>query len=378
MRVPTAAIAAALTASPALAQTPSFMLIEPAAGQRGTVVTGISADGTAVSGYNSNNPYPASAFRWTASGGRDDFGLGSGVPSDTVPSGISGNGQFVVGRILAQQYRAFRWSSAGGFEDLGPAPASWTSLSTGPANGDGTAFVGNLSDNVSFRTAGFRWTQGGGYQVLPYLRPGSQFADAEGISRDGRVIVGASSTATRAEAWRWTPQGGVQELIPTVNPLFTDTLANAVSGNGAVIVGSGFVAPHVRHPFLWTEQSGMIDLGLPAGSESASASFTNFDGSVVVGWQTPIGQSSFIPLIWRADIGFVDFNQYLTSNGVVLPPDYVVGSVTGVSDDGMTFCGDARSISGLNPGEGFVATVPAPGTTGVILVGLVLSRRRAR
>src|SRR3954471_16477583 len=80
----------------AVAQTPSFTLIEPAFGNDARSF-GISADGTAATGYTVG-PNGGSAFHWTRAGGRTDFGLGAGMPLSSFGKAISGNGQYVAGR----------------------------------------------------------------------------------------------------------------------------------------------------------------------------------------------------------------------------------------------------------------------------------------
>src|SRR3954469_2785971 len=96
----------------ALAQTPSFTLIDPPPGLPLSSAVGISADGTVVAGYGRNtNLTGYASFRWT-SASRQDFG--SGVSPANQPTGISGDGQVVVGQTLGSQPPGlFRWSVSG-------------------------------------------------------------------------------------------------------------------------------------------------------------------------------------------------------------------------------------------------------------------------
>jgi len=198
------------------------------------------------------------------------------------------------------------------------------------------------------------------------------------VSRDGNVVVGFSqfsSLSGTLEAFRWTPSAGMQALSPPVNPPFLDTDATAVSGNGAVIVGSGTPAGGgAVHPWRWTEAGGMADLGLAAGAMDGVANMSNLDGSVLLATMRFSG-GQYTPYVWLSYSGFVPFTDYLAGNGVTLPVGYSSYNVTSLSDDGRTFGG---YVFGAGIATAFVTTIPAPGAGAGSMAALLFLTRRSR
>ena len=54
----------------------------------------------------------------------------------------------------------------------------------------------------------FRWTAEGGMVGLGFLLPGG-FSSAEGVSANGRIVVGASDSISGRQAFLWTEEGGM-------------------------------------------------------------------------------------------------------------------------------------------------------------------------
>jgi probable HAF family extracellular repeat protein len=376
MRTRAVVITTMIAASAAVAQTPSFTLIDPAPGYTSSRIYAISADGNAAAGASSPITLQP-GFYWIRSSGRTDFGLQSGLPANTPAVVISGTGEYVGGNgFPGSPSHIFRWSAAGGYQNLGGI-AGWASVNTTGMNGDGSTMVGYVQNGGGTSPptdAPFRWTSGGGFQNLGYLRPSSSYAQALGVSRDGNVVVGFSafsSTGGPAEAFRWTPTGGMQALAPEVNPPFTETVASAVSGNGAVIVGYG---SGPAHPWRWSEGTGMVDLGLAPGALDGVVKGSNYDGTVLLASMF-LPSELEVPYLWLAESGYVRFTNYLTSNGVTLPTGYTSYTVTSVSDDGRTFGG---WVSGSGITRAFVATVPAPGMALGLIASFSLTTKRTR
>jgi probable HAF family extracellular repeat protein len=387
MRVPTAAIAAALAASPALAQTPSFTLIDPLPGQTNSRIFALSADGRAAAGESYSFPTTAqAAFRWTSAAGRFDIGSLPGVPPFTSGRAISGDGQYVAGYaaqdLMTSVRHAYRWSSAGGFQDLGTIPG-YQQIDVTGANGGGSVLVGHVQNGgVTTPPTGVacRWTSSGGFQAIPYVRPGSDYSEARGVSRDGNIVVGVSAVSSANgpyEAFRWSAADGIQPLRQATGSPFDETYTGGISGNGSVIVGSGY-DPLVLtdRPFRWTAQTGMVDMGLPPGASGAEANLASFDGSLIVGsMEIPGNQGIPVPFVWSSSSGYSRWTDYVTSNGVVLPLGFTNYTIASVSDDGMTFAG---YTFGPNTGRAFVATIPSPNSAAMVLAGLCCLRRRRR
>lgn len=156
-----------------------------------------------------------------------------------------------------------------------------------------------LSSTDKFQA--FHWTENTGMVALPTLAASSvnqNTATAAGISWDGTVVAGHSRLGYSTQAVRWV-DGDIFSLGGLDSASSSLSWANAISGNGQVIVGnegSGSTA----HGFHWTEEDGMLTVedwlrnsgatiegSHPAEPDrsdiTATANATNEDGSVVVG-----------------------------------------------------------------------------------------------
>jgi probable HAF family extracellular repeat protein len=204
--------------------------------------------------------------------------------ADSLARAVSDDSTVVVGSVFDCGPRgcsigvgkAFRWTEADGMVDLGYLPGGTVSDSNG-ISADGVVIIGESSSNIG--TQAFRWTVASGMQGLGFL-PGETGSVAYGASADGEVITGESGT----QAFRWTETGGMKGL--GFLPGETSSRANGISADGKVIVGaSGLQA------YRWTEVGGMesvaelllsrdIDL---TGWRLFSASDASKDGSIIVG-----------------------------------------------------------------------------------------------
>ncbi len=103
---------------------------------------------------------------------------------------------------------------------------------------------------------------------------------ANAVSADGSVVVGwARNAAGKHRAFRWTAARGMQDLGTLGGSV---SVATGVSADGSVVVGSAYNAAGQECAFRWTAAGGMQDLGTLGGRES-EAWGVSADGSVVVG-----------------------------------------------------------------------------------------------
>jgi probable HAF family extracellular repeat protein len=319
--------------------------------------TGVSGDGSVVVGTGGIQPYEGGnlyyAFRWTASSGT--VGLGGGNFSSA--SGVSGDGSVVVGTsgYSTSGYvgpigsQAFRWTAGSGMVVLGYLPGGTYSAPNG-ISADGSVIVGSSSS--AFGSQAFRWTAGSGMVGLGYL-PGGTYSSANGISADGSVIVGSSYSTSGNQAFRWTAGSGMVGL--GYLPGGTYSSANGISADGSVIVGSGS-STSGEQAFRWTAGSGMVGLGYLPGTTNSGAAAVSGDGSVVVGTSyTASGNQAFR---WTAGSGMQSLRDVLVTNGLNLDPaDVQIAS--GISADGNTIVGtDYYSTPDFDFELGFVATLP--------------------
>ena len=173
---------------------------------------------------------------------------------------------------------------------------------------------------------------------LGYL-PGDTNSTAAGVSADGSVIVGTSSSASGSQAFRWTASSGMVGL----GYLPGDTNSNAlgVSADGSVVVGSSGYQLYVGGPgysqaFRWTAGSGMVGLGYLLGGIYSSATAVSGDGSIVV------GDNGGEALRWTAGSGMQSLWDVLVTNGLNFDPVRGAGSLypaSGISADGNTIVG---------------------------------------
>src|SRR2546429_9776176 len=75
---------------------------------------------------------------------------------------------------------------------------------------DGTVAVGFSSSPSGIQA--FRWTAAGGMQGLGTLAITDPYSDAAAISADGKVIVGESRLGSSMVAFKWTAADGPQSI----------------------------------------------------------------------------------------------------------------------------------------------------------------------
>src|SRR5690606_32503097 len=113
------------------------------------------------------------------------------------------------------------------------------------------------------------------FEGLGDLPGGATRSVANAVSGDGTVVVGDSESAAGRTPFRWTAATGIQELAGV--PAGPSSSANDASAGGSVIIGqAGETA--VTDAYRWTAAGGMQAI---AGTLSGRG--TSPDGTVVVG-----------------------------------------------------------------------------------------------
>jgi uncharacterized membrane protein len=229
--------------------------------------------------------------------------------------------------------------------------------------------------------------------------PGARRSEAYDVSADGSVVVGSSPGNDVASVFRWTTEAGMAGIGPPL-PFGEGNIAHAVSADGSIVVGNapgpfrwttvdGFAYLGAGASFaygvsadgstvvgdgayVWTEQTGAIDIGGDAAYDVSA------DGSVAVGawyggeaavWDLVSGEHGRLKPVLEREYG-LDLDGWM------------LFGARAVSDDGLTIVG-----SGLNPAgdpEAWRVTlselvIPEPGTAGLVVLGLsaLATRRRA-
>jgi len=240
------------------------------------------------------------------------------------------------------------------FTGLGDLPGGGFASQARAVSADGSVVVGvSDSGDATVGDEAFRWENGvmvglggipaccrGGRCLPPNIDPCA--SEANGVSADGSVIVGASGGV----ALRW--QGGVMtELTDDCSGPIADIgsgTASAVSADGSVIVGS------CGEAFRWTELDGAVLLGtLSGGTSGSSGRGVSTDGSVVVGSSSAAG-SPGVPapgcLPTKGD-GNVD-EAFRWEDGVLdrlgdLPRGAFLSEASAASADGAVVAGSSQS-----------------------------------
>jgi uncharacterized membrane protein len=289
-------------------------------------------------------------FRWDVNA--DTFDVIGG--NQAGQCGISDDGQKIAANVVdtdginkAAIYANGAWTIlphvpgavACNNSDAGPAYTEAYGIS-----GDGSTVVG-----LSYGTQGcglstirgFKWTAAGGTVALPKFDAPSRASRANAVNYDGSVIVGwddANSGQRRGAQWR----NGVSSLIKKGTLSVGEAMG--VSGDGQHIVGSINSATNYD-AWLWSQPSGIQDLGALAGQGGGYTSAINDDASVVVGQSWNFGTGILTPTIWTSGMGATDFNQFLSAQGVNTS-GIAIATGMAMSADGRTITGYAQSPIG--------------------------------
>ncbi len=169
-----------------------------------------------------------------------------------IAKGISHDGKVVVGEMMTDRgLRAFRWAN-GILQDLGTLGGDLSTALRVSSNGN---IVVGYSKNAQGKHRAFRWTIDGVMHDLGTL--GGGWSEARDISANGEVIVGISETKEgRSHAFLWTPTTGMQDL----NQVFAQYIpqgfelvsADGISYDGRYIVGSAF-SPDGKIVAFWLD-----------------------------------------------------------------------------------------------------------------------------
>ena len=162
-----------------------------------------------------------------------------------------------------------------------PLTGTWANFAL---SGDGTVMAANYGGEI------YRWTAAGGFQDLG---PGDPYSSSIGISRDGSTIISGyigSDGYSRPALWN---TNGLVDLGHPANGC--TQVGNSwgtgygVSATGKVAVGLAWTCKDAEG-FSWSEKTGNVSLGHPAGNHSSRASAISANAKTIVGfWEDPTG-----------------------------------------------------------------------------------------
>jgi len=319
--------------------------------------TAISANGQVVVGEAFHD-----AWRWTPESGKVPLGHMWDEWEWITPQVVSADGSVIAGTVLILDgawclaQTVFRWDASTGVVDIGSGFKYVFGISA-----DGSAIMGYRLD-AQGNSQISRWTAAGvtdyGYPIAPYT-----------ASADLTTVVGVrwwppTPDELREEAVRW-PLGEDPEGIGTLDKGGGQDYSSALgcSPDGRAVVG--YVAcGEQSEAFVWTQEQGMVGLGMLPGSVSSSAYGISSDGTVVGVSPMPYSQEAFV---WDEYHGMRRLRDVLVEYGAIGVPSLLDGGY-GITPDGTTIFGNY-----------WVATLPEPATLALLAVGiggLMLRRRR--
>ena len=334
----------------------------PGGSSHGNQAYAVSADGNVVVGNqttcDANNNCARHGFRWSSATGMVNLGflVGNQPSLGTGASAVSADGSVIAGSSRGE---AFRWTQATGMVGIGDLPGGLFESNAYGISADGSVVVGQGNTDVGDKGEAFRWTQATGMVGLGDLPGGATYGFAQGVSGDGLVVVGASAseftTGIYGEPFRWTAETGMVGLGGFTGGSAIGT-ANAISFDGQVIVGGT-----QSEAFRWTQAGGMTGLGdLPGGSFNinSDAKAVSGNGAIIVGsGNNELGSQAFL---WTQESGMRSLFAILTRDFRLNLTGWNMEHATGISADGRTVVGIGVDPDGN--AQAWRATLPDPPT----------------
>lgn len=354
----------------AVAQPIGFHVVEPLPGHDFTEISGLSSDGTRSVGVSTRNT--GGSWRSFIREVDGDLRLCSPSFSQGVPRFISGDGRYTAGTGAEppeyQNEYSFRRDGCSSEQRLTPIYSRVWDI-----NHDGSVIVGGRQFIIEPFVSGYvasRWTESGGFQtIIEEGDPRFWSSMATGVSADGNVVVGhgfgwEGGTDGPERSFRWTPGGGL-EILPGSG----DVVANAVSSDGSRIVGTAYLDDGRRHNVMWHDGR-IIDIGLTVTGSGQPQVVSN-SGMILLDTRNFSRNAN----VWTpAMSAAMPLPDYIESFGIDVPDGWVLFEAVGVSDDGRTIAGSARRPDGQF--RGFVVTVPSAPTAALLFAASAVCVRR--
>lgn len=328
----------------AFSQQANFTFLEGLDHNQSTVPFAVSRDGSAICGASMiDQGYIA--CKWE---NNQVISMGY-LPNDypgSVAYGLSSDGSIVVGSSQSYFSRfPFSWNLNDGIVSLGLYGQA--DLPYGFASGvslNPTKIVGQSSGDE--RYIAFLWSESNGMVDLGDIG-NSGLTFAYNISKDGSVIVGASSENGSYQPVKWINDQPNPIRLEVLNQPLTEGAAYYVSSDNSTIVGySG------RNPKLackWVNNH-IISLENSLTNHTESMAFgCSQDGSKIIGYY--IENNIYHAFIYDSS-GMHNLQEYLQSKYCVNLGGISLLEARGISDDGKCITGMSQNL--LNISKGWV------------------------
>jgi len=345
--------------------------------ERYSKATGVSDDGRYVGGGSIGDGPGLTPVRWDGTIATP-LALPPGFDLGAEVNDISGDGMWMVGMGPGPTaFVGLRWEPDGSVHVTGDfAPPGWSSANA--VSGDGSVMTGfGGLDFFSNSSEMFRWTPGGGEQLLGDVDGGDFFSNGTCVSNDGGVLGGYGTDDLGHRPVNWTESGGF-EVLPTPDGGSGLGRVLGLSHDGLVSVGEA-EAGGAFLPARWEGAEGEVLGAPPQGYQVGHAIASNADGSVVIGiWRETefSDELGSVAFIWDELRGTRLLADALLADYGLDTSGWTLNMISDITPDGMTMVG-----YGLNPAgdfEAFKIVVPAPGGAALLLASGALGAIRRR
>lgn len=264
------------------------------------------------------------------------------------------------------------WTVLGGFDvSVDSSISSGYNISDDGTTVVGSAYVEPNPDESGLAVHATAWTEGTGLVDL-----GSLFSDtnrstrANAVNGDGSVIVGWQdyNGPWKSAVWRKDSNG---DYLPNVYLLVdangdpSDEYnqlgeAQAISEDGNWIAGNGDYANN-NEPWRWSESTGYLSLGTLASGASGYVTGMSADGGVIIGFFQIDFFTPNIPFIWIEGTGLIEFNSFVTNTLGYTMEASPIWSANGISANGKYITGWGYDPTIGQFGDLFTYRVELPG-----------------
>lgn len=235
---------------------------------------------------------------------------------------------------------AFRWSAATGMVDLTPAVKQNSTAADINKHGQ---VAGTLLGTDGVATHGFLWSPQTGPLSIGVL---DAYSWATAMNDAGAIVgYGGADSPQGVLGFLWTRAGGIRN-VGTLPEEFT--LAADVNNLGHVVGATPFVNepfPYYVHAFLWTPQTGPIDLGTGSTFESSASAVNDHDMVVGRVRDFHIFDHGFV---WTRAMGLLEFAAGHPEIGTYVGGLNNLDQVVGGYDDWAFFWTRASGLVDLN------------------------------
>lgn len=278
-----------------------------------SIAQAASSDGSTIVGVADSDGFgDGHAFWWTQAAGMVDLGVLSGG-TQSIAHAVSADGQYVAGysdggSATAGNTIAVLWhvTSGGGTivaTELGFLAAGANSAAFG-ISPNGLVVVGSATvipgDPLSLPSHPFLWTSGGGMVDLGLFGVNDS-GIGQTASTTGSVVAGGTNNSDTDVPWYW--DGSLHAMPLATNQITGAALALSAAGTEATGFSS-IVSSIIPHAFVWTSGTTTL-IGEPGSADQSIGNAISGDGTIIVG-QAGNFPSFTLAFYWTDGGGFED------------------------------------------------------------------------